>query len=139
MSQNNQQSCNIKWPELIFYAEANNEPFKDIRIVTAQTKYVSIANDIFANTISSGARISNRWEYNARAIINMQKHSVHEYVKVDKGEIEVCINVPVLDEDATSQALDMVTITLNQLDGMDGVVYFSDKLTFTTADIPWLV
>lgn len=136
---------NIKWPELMFYAEANNEPFENITVVTAQTRYVDAANNIACDLLNAGSISEDISDSGERSldkavvrIINDQKHSVYETVVVDKDGIRVCINVAALDEAAMAEALNRVEFALSELHGQHGVIFFGEELTFTTADIPWL-
>ena len=138
MTQNkHQQYSDIKWHEVIFYAEAIKESFRGARVITAQSKYVDIAYDIALNQLNYMDDVKNLDGAVAR-IINAQTHSVREYVDVGRDGFLVCINAPVIDELVTLRSLDLVAEALKQLNGNMGKIYFGDKLTFTTKDIPWL-
>jgi len=134
-----QRPVNIKWPELVFYAEANHEPFQDITITTAQTSYVDTANHIASSMYYPDKYgDTNALDELVMQVINQQKHCVYETVTVDKDGIRVCINAAALDEEATSEALNRVAFALSELHGGHGTIFFSEALTFTTVDIPWL-
>lgn len=141
---NQSQLHDFKWPELLFYAEASQEVFRDARIVTAVSKYVDIAykvalddptfgDIVFGNTVNL-----SQLRATIISIINAGKHSVREYVDIAKHHIWVCVDVAVIDDNAMVKALDMIANALEQLDGNDGRIYFGEELTFTTVDTPWL-
>jgi hypothetical protein len=133
------QLRDIKWPELLFYAEATQEAFRDARIITAASKYVDFAYKVALDEPTFGD-IENPVELRGivAAIINAQSHSVREYVDITRRGIWVCVDATAIDDNAMLKALDMIAEALEQLDGVEGRIYFGEDLTFTTVDTPWL-
>ena len=133
------QLHDFKWPELLFYAEATHEAFRDARIITAASKYVDIAYRVAMDEPIFGD-ITNPSQLRATvvSIINAEKHSVREYVDISKRGILACIDVHTIDDNAMLKSLDMIANALEQLNGSDGRIYFGEELTFTTVDTPWL-
>ena len=134
-----QQQININWPEVYMMAEANREPFTDIRIVTAKSEFVSVNGDLSYTHHPTTNGISN---YNNAVIASMAGDAiaVHEQVTISAdGEITVVVNRDHVDDDATWVALDLLTRALDELDGESGTVRFGAPLIFSPSDILWLV
>jgi hypothetical protein len=140
MKMNNQpQQRDIQWPELLFYAEATQEAFRDARIITAASKYVDVAYRVALGEPICGD-IENPTELRSTvvSIVNAQKHSVREYVDITRRGMWVCVDASAIDDNAMIKALDMIASALEQLGGSEGRIYFGEDLTFTTVDTPWL-
>lgn len=129
----------FKWPELLFYAEATREAFRDARIITAVSKYVDIAYNIaLTEHVFQEDPDPLQLRSIVSTIINAERHSVREYVDVTNRGIWICIDVFEIDDNAKMKALDMIASALEQLNGGHGRIYFGGELTFTTVDTPWL-
>jgi hypothetical protein len=122
---------------VIFHAEATKEAFRDMRIVTAASKYVDIAYNMALDNLKFIDDIKDL-DITVTSVINAQTFSVREYVDIGRDGILVCINAPIIDENAMLSSLDMVAEALRQLNGGKGTIYFGNELTFAIKDIPWL-
>lgn len=127
------------WPRVIFAAEAANEPFEDVSIITAKTAYVDLAFQAAADILHTEghALTSEKVQKVACALVETQKIMVQEHVRINDDGISVCINADdIEDENVTWKALDYVAKALDSLNGNHGVVVFSDDLQFSLSEVP---
>lgn len=132
----------ISWPDVVIAAAASHESFEDVTIVTARSSFADLAMEAAADIcVREGHTLSEEKVLAvAQALITGNKIEVRESVCVNAGVITACINVPSTEaEDVPWKALEMVASALDQLNGHDGVVVFSDSLRFTLAEVPWLL
>lgn len=131
-----------RWPDVYFAAEAAKDPFGDVDIITARIKLIELAYDAACHTIySEGLSLSLRLVTDiARTMIETGKVFVQESVTINQDKITCCIDVDnVNDDDVVWKILDMVAVTLEQLDGHSGTILFGNPLDITIEDIAELV
>ena len=132
-----QQHNTINWPEVYMMAESNNEPFADVRILTAKSEYIRAYSDY----LDLGYTTNDQQNYNSvlSSAINSHSLDVYESVSIDgDGAITVVINRESVTDETTWDALDMVAHAMEQLDGEEGTIRFGSPLSFKSTDIPWL-
>lgn len=132
-----QQHNTINWPEVYMMAESNNEPFADVRILTAKSEYIRVYSDY----LDLGYTYNDQQSFNNVLSSAIDSHSldVYESVSIDgDGAITVVINCDAVTDDATWTALDMVAHAMEQLNGEEGTIRFGSPLSFKSTDIPWL-
>jgi hypothetical protein len=118
----------------VIAAEASNEPFEDVTIITARSLFLDVALQAGAHIcVEEGHSLSpDKVMKVARTLIAAGKIMVQEHVRVNADGITVCLNVEDVDgEDVPWTALDYVARALDSLNGAHGVVLFSDNLQFT--------
>ena len=130
----------IEWADVYFTACANREVFSDVTIITAKSEYADLAFQAAADIALKATRSTYPSQHVLHEIASfiMDENKVHsqEHVKVTDNGITVCINaISVEDEDVVWRALDMLADALQHLDGQPGVVYFGDKLYFSSSEI----
>jgi hypothetical protein len=110
MTHLHQSQTKIQWPDVIFMAEAERQPFCDVHIRTAKS--------LFQEMIGGGIHAT-----------------IKEQVKItEDGDIHVVINVDHIDDEVSFKALDMVAEAMYYLEGEAGVVHFSEPLQFKITD-----
>lgn len=128
----------MNWPNVVFAAEAAQEPFEDVNIITALGLFVDTAFQAAADLVYTEGHTLTQEKVQsvAFAMIADRKIMVQEHVRVNADGITVCINVPDVNDEAVQwQALDRVASALDSLNGCTGVVVFSDNLYFNVNQV----
>jgi hypothetical protein len=132
----------ISWPEVVFAAASTNDPFEDVRVITARSEFVAHAYEVAANYLTEvGIELSEEAiKAAALSLISSQKTFVREFVEIKGDDIDVCINVSSTTDDMMMfRALDMVQSALAQLGDADGIVYFGEQLQFSISEVADLI
>jgi len=119
-------TLNTNWPELIFLAEAEQEWFEEVTIITLKTHYQTLVYDRAWEQTESLEGLNSR----ARDIMNSKSIQVQEYIKTnDDSSVEVCIDHDEITDQVVDEVLNLlaeVGITPNtHLD-------FGENKTFST-------
>lgn len=105
----------IDWPELVFYAEAENEPFVDVEFVTLKRHCVDlcITEELLQLPINLAfADIDRRIEDKLKSI---ETATVYEFVDgwyndySKKYHVQVGINVDTIDDEAVDYGMSLLT------------------------------
>lgn len=139
--QNQFQHNAPKWHDVVFAAEAANEPFEDITIVTTRSEFVDLACVAAADIVHrvDPSPSEDKIRLVASKLIAAHKIAVQEHVTIDATGITVCIDVPDIDADTVPcQALGYVARALDILDGSFGTVTFSGDIRYNISDVPWI-
>ena len=93
-----QQTSNISWPDVVFYAEAAREPFADVQIITLYSHCLNESEEknIPISSVYAG-----------------------EYVQVFEDRVVIAIDADIIDDDSIAKALDF----LIQVDNFDVGTY----------------
>lgn len=134
--QTNQQQPDNYWSQLYFAAEAQQEQFTDVHVVTTRADYAEKLFD----------QLANRTHINSHGNLNEQLLEIHnerivetcERVDIHNRQIRVVVNVSEIDEQATYKALRYVADALDKTGGEDGTVTFSPRFTYETHELFWL-
>jgi len=121
-------TLNTNWPELIFLAEAEQEWFEEVTIITLKTHYQTLVYDQAWEQAESLEGLNSR----ARDIMNSKSIQVQEYIKTnDDSSVEVCIDHEVITDQVVDEVLDLlaeVGITPNTH------LNFGESKTFTAGE-----
>lgn len=142
MSKSLHESTPTDWPRVIFAAEATDEPFEDVNVVTAKAAFVNLALQAAADILHTEGHTltTEKVQKIACALVEARKVMVQEHVRVNQDGITVCINVEDIEAETVPwKALDYVARALDSLNGGQGVVVFSDNLQFTISEVPWIL
>lgn len=126
------------WPQVVIAAEAEQEPFQDVTIVTAKGLFVNLALESAADLVYTEGHTLTTEKVRAIAIamIAERKVMVQEHVRINSEGITVCLDVPNIDDETVQWiALDRLAKSLDHLDGCVGVVTFSGDLVFDIKDV----
>lgn len=132
----------IDWSNVYFTAEAFQDPFDDVQIITARSQFLEHAYQIAAEMLIDSATELTEQSVStvALSLIAAKKVAVREFVETTNDGLIVCINSPSTEDDNVMfRALDLVALALDQLDGQQGVVYFGDELQFSVTDVASLI
>lgn len=134
-------SNRIKWPSAIFEASSAQEPFEEVHVVTAKAAYVDKACELAGDQLLRGGSISEQDIARvAKQIISSQRLTVHESVTVNGDGMNIVINAENVEDDGIMyRALDMLADALDQLQGEEGTITFGDALSFSLAEVPWII
>lgn len=99
---------NISWPDVVFFAEAEREPFADVQIITLYSHCLNISEE------------DN---------IPLDQVFAGEFVRVFEDRVVIAIDADTIDDDSIAKALDF----LIQVDDFDVGTYkqISPIKTFT--------
>lgn len=105
----------IQWSDLIISANADSEIFSNMRIVTARSEFISKAQELALHQLYQGNKLLSDSEIDkvTDSIIKTANITVFESVSILDGDITVCINEDVIDDDTIWKALDMVYHAMN--------------------------
>ena len=100
----------ISWSDLIFTADADNELFSNMRIVTAKSEFIAKAQELALNQLyrKNGTLLDSEIDRVTADIIKTTDIKVYESASVSDEAITVCINDAVITDDTIWKALDMV-------------------------------
>lgn len=104
---------NFRWPELVFLAEAEREPFADVRVITLYSHCEELAYNKMLNELSS-KQISvlnidfNKPQYRDRLRNLIPTFEVREFIEILSNEVVVAVDSDVVDDDAVDRALEML-------------------------------
>lgn len=110
MELNQSQPTNISWPELYITAESSNEPFQDMRVITAKSELlIQARSEAVAQLLQHHKPVTDTAvDKIAAQLINTKQIQVFESASVsDEGSV-VCMDVDIIDDDAIFKALDMI-------------------------------
>lgn len=124
----------LPWPAIILAASSSKETFEDVHVVTLISEYV---DQVKAQLISSSGSLQYTNEQ-LRNAIDLHPINIQQYVTVHHGNIDVCVHAQFISDDTCFVVLTMVADALDQLSGVDGTIFFGDKMSFSSSDIPWL-
>jgi len=128
---------NIDWPSVIIAAEAAREPFEEVKIVTARSKFVeqaySAAYAMYKDQVPDMLNEQSVKKL-AQVLIGTNKMFVQEAVEVGDNGITITVNAPTITDEHSLYALDLLAKALDQLNDEHGTVYFGEELRFSVAE-----
>lgn len=103
----------LDWPELIFYAEAEREPFANVHVVTLYSHCVNLAIEKMITKLSSqGTSVVDiditKKQYRDMLTEIVPTISAREFVEVHKDRVSVAVNRKTVDDFAVDRALEMI-------------------------------
>lgn len=104
---------NFRWPELVFLAEAEREPFADVRVITLyshceELAYNKMLNELSSNQVSVLNIDFNKPQYRDRLRKLIPTFEVREFIEILTNEVVVAVDSDVVDDDAVDRALEML-------------------------------
>lgn len=79
---------NISWPDVVFLAEAEHEPFSDVQIITLYAHCLNLAEEMG---------------------LTLPCIEQSEQVEVFEDRVQIVVDAETVDDDAVVQALDLLT------------------------------
>ena len=127
-------STKFDWPNLTFYACAENEEFTDLSAVTLVSHYEMLCHEKAIEQVEYKGD-DDEWYTNihkqASKIMDSGKITVREMVTIDKDYNVVVI----LDEfEISDEAMDRALVMLEQ-SNMPGVTFFGEPVTYTSEQV----
>jgi len=103
----------IDWPELIFYAEAEREPFADIHVVTLYSHCLQVAQEeLITNLLNENTPFANidlskkKYKDKIKQLISSIK--AREFVDILSDRVVVAVDSETVDDFAIDRALEMI-------------------------------
>lgn len=105
-----QPSNKLCWSTLFFEAESSQEPFEEMRIVTAKSEFMIKARDMAITQLLENDQPATDKNIDklAASFIEANKVKVYETASITEDGIFVCLDIDVIDDDAIWTALDKV-------------------------------
>lgn len=101
---------NFRWPELVFLAEAEREPFADVRVITLYSHCEDLAYnkmlDQLEGTISNIDFDKPQYRTQLRQLI--PTFDVREFIDILPNEVVVAVDSDIVDDEAVDRALEML-------------------------------
>lgn len=101
---------NFRWPELVFLAEAEREPFADVRIITLYSHCEELAYtkmlDQLEGTVSNIDFDKPQYRTQLRELI--PTFDVREFIEIFPTEVLVAVDSDTVDDAAVDRALEML-------------------------------
>jgi hypothetical protein len=130
-------STKISWPDVYLTAEADQEHFEDVSILSLKGYYTEKVYDQAIADV--GCEDAEKLMKRVRQIINEGQTYVQEHVKISSSGMRVVLDCEnVNNEEVLWSALDMLASAMERLDGHHGKVSFSALRAFTLTDVVWL-
>ncbi len=128
----------IDWAQVYFSADAYQEAFTDVRLVTIKSEYLNAVQEQAIDIV--GCCDETLMREAAKQIVLNKQISIKEYVTVNnKGDIKVAIMSDQVDSvDAWMRSLDLVSQALSQLNGQSGTIEFGESIYFNVSDLWWI-
>ena len=100
----------LDWPEVILEAEASNEPFTNMNIVTAKSELLLMARSQALIFLTDKGKIYSDEAIDklAEKLVDSGKINVREHAYIKDDRTIVCLDVDVIDDDSIWTALDYV-------------------------------
>lgn len=129
---------NLDWASVVLTAEAAQEPFEEVMIVTARSKFAEqaygIAYEMYRDVMPDDLTEQNV-KQTALLLIGTNKLFVQESVDINDNGITVTVNAPVITDEHSLYALDLIAKAMDQLDEQHGTVYFGEELRYSVAEV----
>ncbi len=127
-------SCNIDFPSLVFFAEATEEPFQEVTVVTLKSHYNDTCQELAIQKVKY-PNDSELWEVKvqqmAENIMNSGSVTVREFVSVGEDRSAViAIDVDII----TDSAVDIALGYLAEAE-IPGTTYFGNYQTYSASAI----
>jgi len=124
----------INWPDLVFYAEATEEPFEELTVTTLKSHYGSLCEEVAVGCVAfTGDEKSWYTKVQERAEWEMDNGNitVREHIRIDNN-----LNAyAVIDADAiTDKEVERALTWLEQVD-IPGKKEFGDPKSFTSKQV----
>jgi hypothetical protein len=131
---------NLCWPEVYFAAEADNEEFEDVKIVTLKSYLVDKAHDIAISdhNFVVGVDSDTTLRSIVGRILNTDLLREAPHVDVSAAGILVVMDCEIIDDDTIFPALDMVLSALKKLNGAYGIITFGPTVSYSATEIAWM-
>ena len=106
---------NFRWPELVFLAEAEREPFADVRVITLYSHCEDLAMEKIIDECQNNHPIfttpdsprSKLWvKENLPFVISTIQ--AREFIEIFPNEVVVAVDAEVVDDAAVDRALEML-------------------------------
>lgn len=128
------QDSNVDWPSAVLLADALDEPFSEITVITARKFFFTTACDMARQQLNDPAE--SEVHTLAAALIANRSVTIKEHVTIDDDGITVCLNVrDPEDESVPWKSIRYLQQALDQLDGQHGTVTFGEPLAFALVDV----
>ncbi len=88
MNQQTKFQSNINWPNLVFLAEAEREPFADVQIITLYSHCLNLAEEMNLG------------------LVDIEES---EQVEVFEDRVQIVVDAETVDDEAVTKALDLLT------------------------------
>ena len=103
----------INWPELVFYAEAEREPFANIHVVTLYSHCVGIALErMVGGLLTQGVTVLDadfsKKKYRDFLEDTLPTIKAREFVEVESDRVVVAVDRKTIDDFAIDRALEMI-------------------------------
>ncbi len=104
---------NFRWPELIFLAEAEREPFTDVRVITLYSHCEELAYNKMLDALCDCDRHMvtidfNKPQYRDQLKKLIPTFDVREFIEIFPNEVVVAVDSDIVDDDAVDRALEML-------------------------------
>jgi len=100
----------INWSSTVFYAEAEQEQFTEVKIITLKAHFLQEVQDIAVDNINfrnkKESDLDDAIYYKSMELINENRISVQQFVDVQQDQIVVCLNIEEINDDTIMLALD---------------------------------
>ncbi len=128
----------INWSDLVFYADANDEPFREIAVITLKSHYV---DTVFSSVLSQIPKQENDSiekyftlvEKKAIHVMNSKAIFVREHVSIDEElNVVICLDVDKITEDVVFDSLNILT----QVEiAPNAIHFFGKEATFSAKEV----
>lgn len=100
-----------KFPDILFLAEAYDDPFTEVTIITLKQHFYELAIDEAWNKISSTSnpvQFFSELEQTANQILHTQFKTAKEFIRIDNQTIHIGINAVQIDDNAVDKAVELL-------------------------------
>lgn len=132
MTQSQQMSNNISWPDLLISAESDRELFEDVRIVTAKSQFYEEVYELAIMRLVQASKSLDTDAINKMAALIIDEHNpyITEYAIINDDGALICIDVDQITDDTMWSALDMLYLAIQN----EGKWEDDKQLTFPWSD-----
>lgn len=104
---------NINWPDLVFYAGADNQPFTDVHVITLYAHCAGKALEEMVTEYSIEGKSVLDLDLSSPEVVDRYKQllasiEAREYVEVFTDRVEVAVDAEWIDDFAVDRALEML-------------------------------
>lgn len=109
--QSQSRTSNLSWPDVVFLAEAEREPFAEVQIITLYAHCLNIAEAMLYGPFAflGDNPVELRKKLEKRIKDTLPEIQEREFVEIQEDRVLIVIDADKVDDDAVARALDLLT------------------------------